>query len=130
MAIYNAYCDRVPIYILLGSILDVAWRRNDVEWAHAAQDCAAMVRDYTKWDDTPVSLGHFAESAVRAYKVAMTPPHAPVVLVADAVLQEEPVPDADRTRLRVPTLSRSLPPVGDSGAVADLARCWSRPRIP
>ena len=67
MAVYNAYCDRVPIYILLGNILDVAWRRNDVEWTHAVQDCAAMVRDCTKWDDTPVSLGHFAESSVRAY---------------------------------------------------------------
>ena len=122
MAIYNAYCDRVPVYILLGNILDVAWRRNDVEWTHTVQDCAAMVRDYTKWDDTPVSLGHFAESSVRAYKIAMTPPHAPVVLVADAMLQEEPMPDADRTRLRVPTLSRALPPIGDSGAVGELAR--------
>ena len=52
-----------------------------------------MVRDYTKWDDTPVSLSHFAESAVRAYKIAMTPPMGPVVLVADAVLQEEPIPE-------------------------------------
>ncbi len=52
----------------------------------------------------------------------MTPPHAPVVLVADAMLQEEPMPDADRTRLRVPTLSRALPPIGDSGAVGELAR--------
>ncbi len=45
-----------------------------------------MVRDYTKWDDNPVSLGHFAESSVRAYKIAMTPPYEPVVIVADAVL--------------------------------------------
>ncbi len=122
MAIYNAYADRVPVYILLGNVLDVAWRRNDVEWAHAVQDCASMVRDCTKWDDTPVSLGHFAESAVRAYKLAMTPPHGPVVLVADAVIQEEPMPAADRTRLRVPKLSHSLAPMGDSGAVAELAR--------
>ena len=43
-----------------------------------------MVRDFMKWDDTPVSLPHFAESAVRAYKIAMTPPMGPVVLVADA----------------------------------------------
>ena len=26
-------------------------RRSDVEWAHSVQDAAAMVRDYTKWDD-------------------------------------------------------------------------------
>ncbi|MEO8682190.1 MAG: thiamine pyrophosphate-dependent enzyme [Vicinamibacterales bacterium] len=122
MAIYNAYADRVPVYLLLGNVLDVAWRRNDVEWAHAVQDCASMVRDCIKWDDTPVSLGHFAESCVRAYKVAMTPPHGPVVLVADGTLQEEPIPAADRQRLRVPRLSPSSPPAGDSGAVAELAR--------
>jgi thiamine pyrophosphate-dependent acetolactate synthase large subunit-like protein len=67
-----------------------------------------MVRDYTKWDDAPVSLGHFAESAVRAYKIAMTPPMEPVVIVADAVMQEEPIPEADRGRLTIPS-SRWLP---------------------
>jgi len=41
-----------------------------------------MVRDFTKWDDQPASLVHFGESAVRAYKIAMTPPMAPVVLVS------------------------------------------------
>src|ERR1035438_1734345 len=96
MAIYNAYADRVPVYVLLGNIQDETWRRSDVEWAHSVQDAAAMVRDYTKWDDAPVSLPHFAESAVRAYKIAMTPPMEPVVIVADAVLQEEPVADADQ----------------------------------
>ena len=56
MAIYNAYADRVPVYIMLGNIQDGTWRRSDVEWAHSVQDCAAMVRDYTKWDDAPASL--------------------------------------------------------------------------
>jgi len=96
MAIYNAYADRVPLYLLLGNIQDGAWRRSDVEWAHSVQDAASMVRDYTKWDDAPVSLGGFAESAVRAYKIATTPPMEPVVIVADAVMQEEPIPEADR----------------------------------
>jgi acetolactate synthase-1/2/3 large subunit len=122
MAIYNAYADRVPVYVLLGNIQDETWRRSDVEWAHSVQDAASMVRDYTKWDDNPVSLTHFAESAVRAYKIAMTPPMEPVVIVADAVLQEEPVPDADRSRLRVPKLSLSTPPAGDSAAIAEAAK--------
>ena len=91
MAIYNAYCDRVPVYIVLGNILDVDYRRGTRRMGHSVQDAAAMVRDYTKWDDTPVSLAHFAESAVRAYKIAMTPPYEPVVLVADGDLQEEPI---------------------------------------
>ena len=42
-----------------------------------------MVRDFVKWDDRPGSLEHFAESAVRAYKIAMTPPMAPVMLSVD-----------------------------------------------
>ena len=103
MAIYNAYADRVPVYIILGNIQDGAWRRSDVEWAHSVQDAASMVRDYTKWDDAPVSLGDFAESAVRAYKIAMTPPMEPVVIVADAVLQEEPIPGGRRGGCRFPS---------------------------
>jgi thiamine pyrophosphate-dependent acetolactate synthase large subunit-like protein len=119
MAIYNAYCDRVPVYIVLGNILDVNYRRGNAEWVHSVQDAAAMVRDYTKWDDTPVTLGHFAESAVRAYKIAMTPPTEPVILVADGTLQEEPVADKN---LRIPKLVTSAPPQGDSGAVAEAAK--------
>src|SRR5207245_980002 len=122
MAIYNAYADRVPVYIILGNILDANWRRGDVEWTHSVQDAASMVRDFTKWDDSPVSLGHFAESAVRAYKIAMTPPMEPVVIVADASLQEEPMPDADRRDLRIPKLTLPSPPAGDSAAVAEAAR--------
>jgi acetolactate synthase-1/2/3 large subunit len=122
MAIYNAFADRVPVYIVLGNIADGTWRRGDVEWAHSVQDAAAMVRDYTKYDDAPVSLTQFAESAVRAYKIAMTPPMEPVVIVADAVLQEEPMSEADRRTARIPKLTLPSPPAGDSGAVAEVAR--------
>ncbi|HTS49570.1 MAG TPA: thiamine pyrophosphate-dependent enzyme [Bryobacteraceae bacterium] len=121
MAIYNAYGDRVPVYIVLGNIQDITFRRSDVEWAHSVQDAASMVRDYTRWDDAPVSLPHFAESATRAYKIAMTPPCGPVVIVADAVLQEEPVPDRER-HLTVPKLALPSPPAGDSAAVQEAAR--------
>jgi thiamine pyrophosphate-dependent acetolactate synthase large subunit-like protein len=83
------------------------------------QDAAAMVRDYVKWDDTPVTLSHFAESTVRAYTIAMTPPFEPVVIVADGVLQEEPI---NEKNLRIPKLVMSAPPQGDSGAVAEAAK--------
>ena len=79
-----------------------------------------MVRDYTKWDDLPISLTHFGESAVRAYKIAMTPPRGPVVLVADSDLQETPV--ADLSRLHVPRLTVPSPPAGDANAVSELAK--------
>jgi len=122
MAIYNAYADRVQVYIVLGNIADGPWRRGDVEWTHAVQDAALMVRDYTKWDDAPISLRQFADSAVRAYKIMMTPPLGPVVISADAILQEEPVSQEDRRRLRVPRLSTTIPPAGDPAAIADIAK--------
>src|SRR5580658_10433066 len=71
MAIYDAFCDRVPVYIILGNFGDSAERFGQVDWTHSAQDPAAMIRDYVKWDDRPVSLQGFSESAVRAYKIAM-----------------------------------------------------------
>jgi acetolactate synthase-1/2/3 large subunit len=121
MAIYNAWCDRVPVYVILGNTLDAVMRYPGVEWVHSVQDAAAMVRDYIKWDDTPISLQHFAESAVRAYKVSLTPLAGPVVLVADAELQERPIP-AEHAALRIPKLTLASPPQADSGAVAELAR--------
>src|SRR2546423_1301956 len=122
MAIYNAYADRVPVYIVIGNVADGPWRGKDGEWTHAVQDACAMVRDYTKWDDSPISLRQFADSAVRAYKIALTPPMGPTVIVADAVLQEEPVAEEDRRRLRVPKLSMTTPPAGDVAAVAEIAK--------
>ena len=120
MGIYDAYCDRVPVYIILGNIIDETKRMPGVEWTHSVQDAAAMVRDFTKWDDLPISLEHFAESTVRAYKIAMTPPTLPVVIVADGELQENPIP-AD-AKFHIPKLVRAVPPVGDTGAVAEAAR--------
>ena len=79
----------------------------------ASQDVAAMVRDCVKWDDVPASLTHFAESAVRAYKIAMTPPTVPVLIVADGELQERPVETS--ATLRVPKLSRHRAAAGRLG---------------
>jgi thiamine pyrophosphate-dependent acetolactate synthase large subunit-like protein len=118
MALYDAWCDRVPIYLVLGNTTDAADRQGEVFWLHSAQDPCALVRDMTKWDDNPASLSHFAESAVRAYKIAMTPPLGPVAVVVDERMQEEHVP----VELRVPRLNVPTPPAGDSGAVAEVAR--------
>jgi acetolactate synthase-1/2/3 large subunit len=120
MALYNAWCDRVPIYALIGNIVAADKRLQYYEWTHSAIDPAAIVRDFLKWDDQPASLQHFAESAVRAYKVALTPPMGPVLLSLDAELQENPI--VDRDRLGIPRLTQVVPPVGDSGALAEAAR--------
>src|SRR6202795_1307984 len=120
MALYNAYCDRVPVFVVLGNLMDATSRPPGAEWNHSVQDAASMIRDFIKWDDNPASLTHFAESAIRAYKIAVTPPMLPVVLVADGDLQENAIPpDA---RLRIPKLVIPAPPQGDSGAVAEVAK--------
>jgi acetolactate synthase-1/2/3 large subunit len=118
MALYDAWADRVPIYLVLGNTNDAADRQGEVFWLHSAQDPCAILRDFTKWDDNPASLAHFAESAVRAYKIAMTPPLGPVAIVVDEKMQEEHAP-ADA---RVPTLNVPTPPAADSGAIAEIAK--------
>jgi len=119
MALYNAWCDRVPVYMVIGNYNDAAVRRP-AEWYHGVQDAALMVRDFTKWDDTPWSLTHFAESAVRAYNVAVTPPMAPVVLVLDGILQEQGV---DINKLpAIPKTPIPTAPAGDPAAVDQVAR--------
>ena len=121
MAIYNAYCDRVPVYIVIGNNIDATKRDAAYgEWPHSVQDAAAMVRDYTKWDDLPISLQHFGESAVRAYKIAMTPPMGPVLIVADSELQEHPIEEG--VTPHIPKLTLASPPQGDSGSVSEAAR--------
>ncbi|HET7730683.1 MAG TPA: thiamine pyrophosphate-dependent enzyme [Usitatibacter sp.] len=119
MAIYNAWVDRAPVMIFTGNGLDAAKRRPGTEWNHSVQDPALMVRDFLKWDDYPMSLQHFAESTVRAYKIAMTPPMEPVLINADIDLQEEAIHEEN---LKIPKLSRSRPPQGDRGALAEAAK--------
>ena len=120
MAMYNAWCDRVPVIVMGGNIIEANKRGPGAEWVHSAIDPGAIARDFVKWDDQPTSLQHFAESAVRAYKVATTPPMAPVMLSLDAELQENPIADAET--LKIPKLSKVIPPQGDFAALAELAK--------
>jgi acetolactate synthase-1/2/3 large subunit len=120
MAIYNAYADRIPICLITANVADATLRRPGVEVDHTVQDGAIIVRDYTKWDDNPGGLQHFGESVIRSYQITMTPPMGPTLIVADSSLQEDPIPED--TKLSLPKLPRFAPAVGDSGAVAELAK--------
>ena len=120
MGLYNAWCDRVPIFVVAGNGVDATKRRAGTEWYHSVQDAAAMVRDFVKWDDQPGSLQHFAESAVRAYRVATTPPMEPVLLMADIELQEGPIENPGE--LAIPKLTAPRLPQGDAGALAEAAQ--------
>ena len=119
MAVYNAWVDRVPVMIFTGNGVDASKRRPGTEWNHSVQDPALMVRDFLKWDDSPASLQHFAESTVRAYKIAMTPPMEPVLINCDIDLQEDEIHEKD---LRIPKLTRSRPAQGDRAALAEAAK--------
>jgi thiamine pyrophosphate-dependent acetolactate synthase large subunit-like protein len=120
MAIYNAWADRVPVFAIVGAQLDAAKRRSYVDWAHSVFDGPALVRDFTKFDDTPISLSHFAESANRAYKFSMTPPYGPVLLAVDQNLQEDPI--GAGVSASIVKRVQSAPPRGDDAAVLEAAR--------
>src|SRR5947208_14544572 len=128
MAVYSAYCDRVPVVLFVGNDTDAMKRVSRTDIVHTAQDVAALVRDFTKWDDAPASHGHFAESAVRAYKIAMTPPTLPVLLSVDKYLQELPLPEG--ANLRIPKLSPTLPPQRDDAALTEIARMLVNAEFP
>ncbi|WP_323029601.1 thiamine pyrophosphate-binding protein [Castellaniella defragrans] len=100
MAVFNAWCDRMPL-LLLGATghLDAARRRPWIEWIHTARDQGALVRDFTKWDDQPASPAAARESLFRAKWLSESAPQAPVYVNLDVDVQEqalrEPLPPAN-----------------------------------
>ncbi len=122
MAMYNAWCDRVPILMFTASAGPVEDRRPGVEWMHSVQDGAATVRDFVKWDDYPWSLQGFAESTVRAYALANAHPQAPVLITADGKLQEMELTKQANAKLKIPKLNRDVEPVADPNALREAAR--------
>ena len=91
MAIYYAYLDRVPIFIIGATgPMDEAKRRPHIDWTHTALVQGNAVRDYVKWDYQPTSIDGVPESFARAYSVMMTEPKGPVYMCYDAALQEAP----------------------------------------
>jgi thiamine pyrophosphate-dependent acetolactate synthase large subunit-like protein len=107
MAIFNAWCDRVPM-LILGATgpWDAARRRPWIDWIHTASDQGALVRDYTKWDNQPASVPAAYEALLRAVQMADTAPRGPTYINLDAALQESKIgalpPLPDVTRYRAP----------------------------
>jgi thiamine pyrophosphate-dependent acetolactate synthase large subunit-like protein len=119
MAIFNAWCDRVPV-LVLGATgpVDATKRRPWIDWIHTARDQGALVRSYTKWDDQPASPGAAREALMRALWLAQTAPMGPVYVNFDAEMQEaklaEPVPPVDAARF--------MPPVASAPAAEHIAK--------
>ncbi|HEX7889901.1 MAG TPA: thiamine pyrophosphate-dependent enzyme [Ramlibacter sp.] len=90
MAVYYAYIDRAPIFIVGATgPMDETKRRPRIDWIHTAQSQGAAIRDYTKWDYQPTVVDGVPEAFARAYSVMMTEPRGPVYMCYDAWLQEQ-----------------------------------------
>jgi thiamine pyrophosphate-dependent acetolactate synthase large subunit-like protein len=89
MALYNAYCDRVPM-LVIGATgpVDAALRRPWIDWIHTSADQGALVRPYTKWDDQPGSVPAAVEAIYRANALTRAYPPAPVYVCLDSAIQE------------------------------------------
>lgn len=92
MAIFNAYCDRVPMLILgADGPADAAKRRPWIDWLHTSADLGALVRHYVKWDDRPLSASAAVASIQRGNQLTRSAPQAPVFVCLDTASQEERV---------------------------------------
>ena len=110
MALFQAWADRVPVFVIVGH------HRNPsgvINRPHSAQDMGSIVRDFVKFDDEATTLERFAEAAMRAYRIAMTPPMGPVLLDVDAELQESLI--ANRASSRIPELVAGVAAAGRGG---------------
>ncbi len=112
MAIFNAYCDRVPM-IIMGATgpVDSHQRRPWIDWIHTSQDQAGIVRDILKFDVQPSSPEAIVDGMLRANIATRTEPCAPVYIVLDAGLQEasleRPVSMPDMSRFKAPAAPRA-----------------------
>ncbi len=112
MSLYNAYCDRVPMFVLGATgPMDSSQRRPWIDWIHTTADQGSMVRDIVKWDNQPSSPQALVEAMCRANIMTRTEPSAPVFITLDAGLQEasldEPVEFPDLARFQPPPAARA-----------------------
>ncbi|TMH37994.1 MAG: thiamine pyrophosphate-binding protein [Betaproteobacteria bacterium] len=132
MAIYYAYIDRTPIFIIGATgPMDETKRRPRIDWIHTAQGQGEAVRAYTKWDYQPHTIDGVPEAFARAYAVMMSEPRGPIYMCYDAWLQERkldhevPLPPAHAAK--VP--SRIAPDPQALAAAADLIASAKKPVI-
>jgi acetolactate synthase I/II/III large subunit len=146
MAIYNAWCDRVPM-LIVGATgpVDAARRRPWIDWIHTSADQGALIRPYVKWDDQPASVEAALDSLAQAYSITRAAPSAPVYVCLDVSLQEQRLPappaipdvrrdrsprshgpDAEAVRTTLDFLGRARRPLFMFGRLSRDERDWDR----
>lgn len=130
MAIYNAFADQSPVYVIAGNSISEWTRRPGAESAHASHDQGAMVRDFVKWDEQPPTLRDFSRAAVRCYQAGVTGSPGPTLLVCDAELQEEAVHHEEMAQLSIPRVGKIEHTGADSGTVQEIADLLSNAENP
>lgn len=121
MAIFNAFCDRMPM-VILGATgpIDAKERRPWIDWIHTAIDQAALVRNYTKWDDQPGSVAAAVDSIARADLITRSYPCGPTYICLDAAIQEQRLTEAIPT----PNLARLRPPMPPAPSNEAVEKTW------
>jgi len=90
MAIFNAWCDRVPLFLIGGNgPIDAAKRRPWIDWIHTSQNIESVVKDFVKWCDQPISQRATMESMYRGFKLMNTEMPAPIYIAIDFDVQEQ-----------------------------------------
>jgi len=117
MAIFNAWCDRVPM-LIFGATgpVDAALRRPWIDWLHTSRDQGALIRNYVKWDDQPASVAAAIEAMLRANVITRTAPHGPCYINFDVSLQEKRLDSMPE----LPDPARYQPPRPPAPAQADV----------
>lgn len=91
MAMYNAWCDGVPLLLLGGGGPADSSIRRGIDWVHSASAQASIVRDFVKWDAEPIDPEGMLNAIVRAHALAASSPVGPVYVTLDMDLQEKPL---------------------------------------
>ena len=119
MAVFNAWCDRVPmlVYGATGPV-DAALRRPWIDWLHTSRDQGALVRNFTKWDDQPASVEAAIESMLRASIISRTAPTGPTYVNFDVSVQEKRL----QTMPELPDMARFQPPLPVAPSEAGVRR--------
>ena len=127
MALFNAWCDRVPI-VAIGATGPVAAdrRRPWIEWIHTANVQGGHVRDFVKWDDQPASVPAAVESLQRAFLLAVSPPSAPTYVCLPVEIQEDPI----ASPIVIPPISPIGRAAPDPAAIEEIALLLAAARHP